>query len=500
MIVRRLSKSTLATAERKRSIPVLVAVSAVLAVALAGCGSQAPVTSAKAKIDPKLGVAPSPRVVAMGQKVPKGGGKSMVGRPYTVAGKRYVPQLDPDYSRVGLASWYGDAFHGRRTANGEIFDSTALTAAHPTMPLPSYARVTSLDTGRSIVVRVNDRGPFHSNRMIDISRRAADVIGVRRAGIGRVKVDYVGPAPVQGDDTAYLMASYRGPAEGIQPGMPETMVADAGLGLPGVGRIAGAIGSAIGFGDQPSAETPRRTAPVEQPIVVAAAETAAPAVASEAPAGPMVPGTALPPPRPLEDPFAAGYVTVATVDPADVYMTGGTQVATLAPALVPASFQVGAQPVAFQAAPATASPAFATDPAPAVDGVAPMPIPNPATLDAPRSSYAADRVDGAYAAVDGIDSGVGLSELARKLGALGEARQAPAVAPSEMLQVGLFADPANAARVGAALAGIGRVALDDVVVGGRALTRVRVSALAVTPAEAVAAAERAGASGARIVR
>ncbi len=120
----------------------------------------------------------------------------MVGKPYKVAGKRYVPVLDPSYRAVGLASWYGADFHGRRTANGEVFDANALTAAHPTMPLPSYARVTSLTTGRSVLVRVNDRGPFHSNRVLDMSRRTAEMLGVRNAGIAKVQVEYVGPAPV----------------------------------------------------------------------------------------------------------------------------------------------------------------------------------------------------------------------------------------------------------------------------------------------------------------
>ena len=102
-----------------------------------------------------------------------------MGDPYQVAGRWYYPKLDPNYSRVGRASWYGAAFHGRLTANGEVYDMNALTAASPTMPLPSYARVTNLDNGSSVIVRVNDRGPFAKGRVIDLSARAAKMLAPR---------------------------------------------------------------------------------------------------------------------------------------------------------------------------------------------------------------------------------------------------------------------------------------------------------------------------------
>jgi hypothetical protein len=99
------------------------------------------------------------RVIPLGQPVPKGGGVYRVGEPYEIAGTWYYPREEKSYNRVGKASWYGELFHGRRTANGEIYDMDRLSAAHPTLPLPSYARVTNLNNGRSVVVRVNDRGP-----------------------------------------------------------------------------------------------------------------------------------------------------------------------------------------------------------------------------------------------------------------------------------------------------------------------------------------------------
>jgi rare lipoprotein A len=186
----------------------------VAALALAGCAPpQAPRASyshghehfAQGK---KYGHA-SPKVVADGERVPRGGGQYLVGRPYTVAGRRYYPAENPSYTAVGMASWYGAAFHGRRTANGEVYDMASLSAAHPTMPLPSYARVTNLENGYSVVVRVNDRGPYHAGRVMDVSSRVADVLDMKAMGTAKVKVDYVGPAPMEGSDDSQLLASLR---------------------------------------------------------------------------------------------------------------------------------------------------------------------------------------------------------------------------------------------------------------------------------------------------
>lgn len=134
---------------------------------------------------------------------------------YIVAEKTTTPRKR---TQVGLASWYGAAFQGRRTANGETFDLKGFTAAHPNLPLPSYVRVTNVKNGRSIVVRVNDRGPYHKGRMIDVSRRAADVLGFRGDGVGNVKLDYIGLAPLSGRDDEKLLATYQ---EFGRPGAPE---------------------------------------------------------------------------------------------------------------------------------------------------------------------------------------------------------------------------------------------------------------------------------------
>ena len=152
-------------------------------------------------VDTNLGVTASPRVVHYGS-IPKGGGVYKVGRPYQVGGRWYHPAEDPSYDRTGIASWYGTQFHGRKTSNGEIYDMYALTAGHPTLPMPSYAYVTNLQNGRTILVRINDRGPYAKDRLIDLSYRSAQALGYHRAGLTRVRVRYAGRAPLNGDDSA----------------------------------------------------------------------------------------------------------------------------------------------------------------------------------------------------------------------------------------------------------------------------------------------------------
>ena len=194
----------------RRSDPVLRAARGVAAVAaclvVANCASSGKFGS---NIDPRYGVSSSPRVVAFGEPVPKGGGTYRVGKPYTVAGRVYVPEEDPHYREEGLASWYGDDFHGRLTANGEVFDMASLTAAHPTLPMPCYARVTNLSNGKSLIVRVNDRGPYHGNRLMDVSSRAAELLEFKGNGVARVRVEYVGRAPLEGSDDRQLIATLR---------------------------------------------------------------------------------------------------------------------------------------------------------------------------------------------------------------------------------------------------------------------------------------------------
>ncbi|MBZ9747123.1 septal ring lytic transglycosylase RlpA family protein [Mesorhizobium sp. CO1-1-7] len=210
-----------------------VALLAASAALLAACASQPEpkgmvykkTRSKEYFAETEYGVKASPRAAFMR----RGGGRDQLGKPYQVRGKWYYPKEDKKYAKVGLASWYGDAFHGRLTANGEVYDMAHLTAAHPTMPLPSYARVTNLETGSSVIVRVNDRGPYHEGRIIDVSERAAQMLDYDKVGTAKVKVEYVGRAPLDGNDDQYLMASYHpgnrilDPSDGLPTGVMVAM-------------------------------------------------------------------------------------------------------------------------------------------------------------------------------------------------------------------------------------------------------------------------------------
>jgi len=163
--------------------------------------------------------------------------RERVGPPYEVNGRTYVPTPEPGYEQTGLASWYGPDFHGRQTANGETYDQEGLTAAHPTLPLNSLVQVTNVANGREAIVRINDRGPFVGDRLIDLSRRTADVLGFEGQGTARVHVRYLGPAPRR-----------YGVGEGAQAALPRPAVQS-----------------------EPFIGTPLRPAPSEAPLVQNAA-------------------------------------------------------------------------------------------------------------------------------------------------------------------------------------------------------------------------------------
>lgn len=189
-----------------------------IAVTVAGC-------SGGGKQDPFAGVG-SPIWDEAKGPIPKGGGRRHVGSPYEVAGQKFFPRHDPSYDKTGVASWYGPKFHKRMTSNGEWFDMEQLTAAHTTMELPSYAKVTNLDNGRTVIVRVNDRGPFVNDRIIDLSKRAADELGFRGRGKTAARVQYIGPAPLKDPDYGHLAAMN----QELQRGTPlGQMIASADL-------------------------------------------------------------------------------------------------------------------------------------------------------------------------------------------------------------------------------------------------------------------------------
>lgn len=171
-------------------------VTVLCAASLSACATIEPKYAARTDTGPKA-------------STPSGaGGGYKVGKPYQVRGQWYYPAEQPDYDEVGIASWYGPQFNGKPTANGEIFDMNGLSAAHKTLPLPSLVEVTNLDNGRSMQLRVNDRGPFVDDRIIDLSRAAAEELGVLRPGLARVRVRYVGRADIPGQGpVTYARAS-----------------------------------------------------------------------------------------------------------------------------------------------------------------------------------------------------------------------------------------------------------------------------------------------------
>ncbi|MBO0902013.1 septal ring lytic transglycosylase RlpA family protein [Jiella sp. MQZ13P-4] len=214
------------------------------------------------------GVPASPRVTAL-KRVPKGGGRDQIGKPYKVRGKWYYPKDQPGYVRTGKASWYGPNFHGRLTANGEVYDMHGLSAAHKTFPLPSYAMVTNLKNGSKVMVRVNDRGPFAAGREIDVSAETAELLGFKSAGTADVKVEYVGRAPLDGDDTKMLMASFR-PGDGgaVPQATPDSvMVAAAETRRPATagGVAAAAYGEDLSDAGLPGVRAPGAPVPGARP-------------------------------------------------------------------------------------------------------------------------------------------------------------------------------------------------------------------------------------------
>ncbi|HQT00226.1 MAG: hypothetical protein B7Y26_05995 [Hydrogenophilales bacterium 16-64-46] len=183
---------------------------ALCALILAGCGVNPPVSGPAAKAGPPAATAksggyylddgppahPPADLDAVPDAVPRAEPlHRFANRTYVALGNTYTPQTERRaHSEEGLASWYGRRFHGKKTASGELYDMYAMTAAHPTLPIPSYARVTALGSGKSVVVRINDRGPFHSKRIIDLSYTAAHKLGYVGAGSARVRVESLDPA------------------------------------------------------------------------------------------------------------------------------------------------------------------------------------------------------------------------------------------------------------------------------------------------------------------
>ena len=215
-----------------------------------------------------------------------------VGRPYVIRGVRYTPAVDYSYDETGIASWYGPGFHGRQTANGEIYDQQALTAAHPTLPMPTLVRVTNLENGKVLDLRINDRGPFKNGRIIDVSRRGAELLGFLNQGIAKVRVQVL-------EQESRQMAAL---AQGGQIAQRDSITRIA----PGpVDRVTGApVDSVAAETIQPSHAT--------APSAPASSSVARAPLAQGAPGGPV----------PVY-PQPSGEVTQVAVAPSNLFIQAG---------------------------------------------------------------------------------------------------------------------------------------------------------------------------------
>jgi rare lipoprotein A len=407
-----------------------------------------------------------PRIVQLGQPVPKGGGRYKVGEPYRVNGRVYVPREHEAYDQTGLASWYGELFHGRRTANGEIYDMEALTAAHPTLPIPSYARVTNLYNGRSVVVRVNDRGPYAHGRLIDLSWATASLLNIERPGVAKVRVQYLGDAPLDGDDgyERRMLASQpwagprvafaKSPAKAMRNRGPEPMDYSENRGDPAPARnaVASAAAALEPAEAQPAlkvAETrplrPMARRPETRPQRVASAPAIPPTLVAQ-PAQNTAP-TPASPPAPHVQSEVPDYIPFREATPPDL-APEQTQ-----PVRAPASHPRPSPATAHAAKPLAAPPRLAAAAAP-----------KPSAPAKPRAATAAPY--------------------------LGE----KAAAPSYYVEAGIFPERPLAERLAAILKDIAPASIEAVTHQGRPAHRIRLGPFPEGDA-ATAAAARIRAAG-----
>lgn len=453
-----------------------LATSGVCALLVAGCMSSGSSSSSRSSLGPgggdgindaALGVAASPRVTDQETNIPRGGGRAQIGRPYRIAGQLYTPRSQPNYDQRGVASWYGDAFHGRLTANGEVYDMHTLSAAHPTLPLPSYVRVTNTENDRSVIVRVNDRGPFSRNRIIDLSRRAADVLDFRSDGVANVRVQFIEQARLDGQDVEWLEASAQ--INGVPlNGVDNTMFASA----------------------VPRDPVP---APVAAPVQTAFVAT-----------NDVVPASQV-----GEEPVRASFLeSLFGTQPAPqpTYQPPVGQV--VQPAVQPAFVPATGAPIDLSPSSAALSQGTYTAPtfAPAPAGLVPnAPIPSAAIgFDAislsdgftqrNQSALAQrTRIEMAHrqANLSALDAASQLALQAQTVAARRDTQLitgsiAPAETQTALVQIGIFGDPANVARLQRELARHGEVLTQPIQSGGRSLTQVRLQAPVSGPSAAQA--------------
>lgn len=261
-----------------------------------------------------------------------------LGQSYTVGGKTYVPKYQPEYDETGMASWYGPGFHGGKTANGESFSTHQYTAAHTTLPLPSIVKVTYLKTGRSTFVRINDRGPFAHGRIIDLSKAAAEDIGMIRDGVGKVRVQYM---PQETERFVELMTSGRDPQS--------------------IDIASEVIGHAPNYSQATEISVPNDAIMVSDTMPVSAAPTATPSMWQH-----MNPVARAEAAEPIVPPVATGVIvapTAAALPPQTVQASispNQEPVASITPVTLPAELPPPGQPASVSPSPSKPAQANAT--------------------------------------------------------------------------------------------------------------------------------------------
>ncbi len=461
-------------------------------LAVAAC-SQAPIKSADSKIDPVWGVERAKKIVKDGDPIPPGGGRYQVGKPYMVGGRMYFPHEDANYDKVGNASWYGDDDNGRETANGEVYDKASLSAAHPTLPIPSYARVTNLDNGRSVLVRINDRGPYVGNRLVDVSERTADLLGFKGRGLGHVRLQYVGPAPIEGSDQRMLVASLRGPGASPSIAQDRSLIAQADR-SPSDGRMTGLA---------LAREVPVPAIAPAKPVVLAAATERETSYVTRSAAQPVSYGTqkALPPPPRVQPAQIAIAPTQPYQQRAQMPPTIGTlssrslaPAGTQAPSHIPSSLQpLPRDEEEGDAAPLQLSPS-APAPAPGAIGRAPASSDNtrPSRYGPPSGQIVYRFQSQGFMAEATPSAAEGAIDrlIAANIGPM-----------RPHIDLGSYSRPENAARVAELMHRYGDVTTTAVHGGlGEKLTQVQLTPIsAMAPGDVIGIADRLGIHSATLV-
>ncbi len=368
-----------------------------------------------------------------------------IGKPYQLEGVWYYPKVDYSYDESGIASWYGPDFNGKPTASGEIYDQNGLTAAHRTLPMPTIIQVTNLENGRSIKLRVNDRGPFAHGRIIDVSQRAAQLLGFIEQGTARVRVQVIA------DESQALAAALSGGTM-VPDGEPQPIAPTAAPTVP----VTEANLSTL------SAKLPATTG--SPSTVASSAVTASPAAVPPATAAPTIP--AAPAPSSMGSAVTAPAATTTTHGtvappgtPSIMLDKPGTTASTAAPAPAPSSTMVAA-----------ATPAPTTTVAPATTTVAPAPASSSTTTTvAPATTTTVAPASGSTV--------VAAAQPTAEYEPSGKVTQLPVKPSSIFIQAGAFTKRQNAETLTAELRRLGHATMTPIKVGGQQFYRVRLGPL-----------------------